>query len=113
MEHVMAQAPGYDKLMQWTDHPIMPTPGAVGEIIKRIAEKEDISIVGVDIGGATTEDVVYLTTFVTTMEDHDTNMTIREKFFKDPPPGRSTVVAKSMGQPGSLIEFHGVAVIDG
>ncbi len=55
MEHVMAQAPGYDKLMQWTDHPIMPTPGAVGEIIKRIAEKEDISIVGVDIGGATTD----------------------------------------------------------
>lgn len=66
-----------------------------------------------NIAGATTEDVVYLTTYVTTMEDHDTNMTIREKFFKDPPPGRSTVVAKSMGQPGSLIEFHGIAVIDG
>ena len=66
-----------------------------------------------DVAGATTEDVVYLTTYVTTMEDHDINMTIREKFFKDPPPGRSSVVAKSMGQPGSLIEFHGVAVIDG
>ena len=38
MEHVMAQAPGYNKLMNWTHHPIMPTPGAVGEIIKRIAE---------------------------------------------------------------------------
>jgi len=35
MEHVMAQAPGYNKLMDWTDHPIMPTPGAVGEIIKK------------------------------------------------------------------------------
>ena len=66
-----------------------------------------------DVAGATTEDVVYLTTYVTTMEDHDINMTIREKFFKDPPPGRSSVVVKSMGQPGSLIEFHGVAVIDG
>ncbi len=32
MEHVMAQAPGYKKLMSWTDAPIMPTPGAVGEI---------------------------------------------------------------------------------
>ena len=30
MEHVMAQAPGYKKLMSWTDAPIMPTPGAVG-----------------------------------------------------------------------------------
>jgi 2-iminobutanoate/2-iminopropanoate deaminase len=63
-------------------------------------------------GGATTDDVVYLTTYVTTMEDHDTNMEVRKKFFETPPPGRSTVVAKSMGQPGSLIEMHGVAVID-
>ena len=55
MEHVMAQAPGYDKLMDWVNHPIMPTPGAVGEIIKKIAEKEKISVVGVDIGGATTD----------------------------------------------------------
>jgi len=55
MEHVMAQAPGYNKLTKWTDCPIMPTPGAVGEIIKRIAKKENISVVGVDIGGATTD----------------------------------------------------------
>ena len=33
----------------------MPTPGAVGEIIKKISIKEDISVVGVDIGGATTD----------------------------------------------------------
>ena len=55
MEHVMAQAPGYKKLMKWTDAPIMPTPGAVGEIIKKIADAENISVVGVDIGGATTD----------------------------------------------------------
>ena len=33
----------------------MPTPGAVGEIIKKISEVENISVVGVDIGGATTD----------------------------------------------------------
>ena len=55
MEHVMAQAPGYKKLMEWTDAPIMPTPGAVGEIIKKIAEEDSISVIGVDIGGATTD----------------------------------------------------------
>ena len=55
MEHVMAQAPGYKKLMTWTDAPIMPTPGAVGLIIKTIAEIEGIQAVGVDIGGATTD----------------------------------------------------------
>jgi uncharacterized protein (TIGR01319 family) len=55
MEHVMAQAPGYKKLMTWTDAPIMPTPGAVGLIIKTIADMEKIEAVGVDIGGATTD----------------------------------------------------------
>jgi uncharacterized protein (TIGR01319 family) len=61
MEHVMAQAPGYAKLMTWTrdvnggNIPIMPTPGAVGEIIQTIARREEITVVGVDIGGATTD----------------------------------------------------------
>lgn len=55
MEHVMAQAPGYGKLMSWTPVPIMPTPGAVGAIIQTIADQEKIEVVGVDIGGATTD----------------------------------------------------------
>lgn len=55
MEHVMQQAPGYKKLMAWTDAPIMPTPGAVGSLIEMIAQAEGISVVGVDIGGATTD----------------------------------------------------------
>lgn len=55
MEHVMAQAPGYNKLMSWTDVPIMPTPGAVGLIIQATAQRFGISIIGVDIGGATTD----------------------------------------------------------
>jgi uncharacterized protein (TIGR01319 family) len=55
MEHVMAQAPGYSKLMNWADAPIMPTPGAVGAIIKTISDMEGIEALGVDIGGATTD----------------------------------------------------------
>jgi len=55
MEHVMQQAPGYGKLMEWADVPIMPTPGAVGLIIQTIADQYDIDVVGVDIGGATTD----------------------------------------------------------
>lgn len=55
MEHVMAQAPGYKKLMSWTDAPIMPTPGAVGLIIQTIANQYGIEAAGVDIGGATTD----------------------------------------------------------
>ncbi|KAA3636911.1 MAG: methylaspartate mutase [Calditrichaeota bacterium] len=55
MEHVMAQAPGYKKLMSWADAPIMPTPGAVGLIIQTIADQYGIEALGVDIGGATTD----------------------------------------------------------
>src|SRR5690606_25657159 len=55
LEHVMAHAPGYDRLIQWADAPIMPTPGAVGDILQQIARARGINVVGVDIGGATTD----------------------------------------------------------
>lgn len=55
MEHVMAQAPGYGRLKSWTAVPIMPTPAAVGNIIRTVSEQEGISVLGVDIGGATTD----------------------------------------------------------
>ncbi|MCG3172141.1 MAG: hypothetical protein GMKNLPBB_00286 [Myxococcota bacterium] len=55
MEHVMAQAPGYRKLMDWADAPIMPTPGAVGLLIEMEARKKGVNVLGVDIGGATTD----------------------------------------------------------
>ncbi len=55
LEHVMAQAPGYSKLMSWTAAPIMPTPAAVGRIMQAIARRRGIDVLGVDIGGATTD----------------------------------------------------------
>ena len=55
LEHVMAHAPGYRKLIGWTDAPIMPTPGAVGAIMQAVADQQKIQVVGVDIGGATTD----------------------------------------------------------
>jgi uncharacterized protein (TIGR01319 family) len=54
-EHVMAQAPGYDKLLKWVDAPVMPTPAAMGYIIQTIATVHDMNVIGVDIGGATTD----------------------------------------------------------
>ncbi|MEK6526936.1 MAG: glutamate mutase L [Nitrospirota bacterium] len=55
LEHVMAQAPGYKKLIAWTGAPIMPTPAAVGLIMQTIAKREHLNLIGVDIGGATTD----------------------------------------------------------
>ena len=55
MEHVMAQAPGYDKLVKWTPVPVMPTPAAVGSLVETVGRQRGITVIGVDIGGATTD----------------------------------------------------------
>jgi uncharacterized protein (TIGR01319 family) len=55
LEHVMQQAPGYSKLSSWTSAGIMSTPNAVGTIMETIARQRDITVLGVDIGGATTD----------------------------------------------------------
>jgi uncharacterized protein (TIGR01319 family) len=55
LEHVMAQAPGYKKLMAMTGAPIMPTPAAMGEMIRTVARQNKLNVIGVDIGGATTD----------------------------------------------------------
>ena len=55
LEHVMQQAPGYAKLMTWTSAGIMSTPNAVGKIMETIARERGINVLGVDIGGATTD----------------------------------------------------------
>jgi uncharacterized protein (TIGR01319 family) len=55
LEHVMAQAPGYGKLMKMVSTDIMPTPAAVGLIMQTISRIHNINVIGVDIGGATTD----------------------------------------------------------
>lgn len=55
LEHVMQQAPGYSKLLDWTSYEVMATPNAVGKLMKHYADQEKINILGVDIGGATTD----------------------------------------------------------
>ena len=54
MEHVMSHAPGYDKLMTWTDVDIMPTPAGEGIAIQLIADRYQRNVIGVGLGGATT-----------------------------------------------------------
>ena len=54
MEHVMSHAPGYDELMKWTPVPIMPTPAGEGMIFRVYAETYGKNVIGVGLGGATT-----------------------------------------------------------
>ncbi len=55
LSHVMQQAPGYSKLSAGTEASIMPTPKAVGEIMTILAKRQNLDILGMDIGGATTD----------------------------------------------------------
>ncbi|MBN8689904.1 MAG: glutamate mutase L [Armatimonadetes bacterium] len=55
LEHVMQQAPGYNKLLEWASEEVMATPNAVGKLMKSYADQEGINVLGVDIGGATTD----------------------------------------------------------
>jgi uncharacterized protein (TIGR01319 family) len=55
LEHVMQQAPGYSKLLEWASEEVMATPNAVGKLMKSYADQENLNILGVDIGGATTD----------------------------------------------------------
>jgi uncharacterized protein (TIGR01319 family) len=54
MEHVMSHAPGYMKLMAWTKVPIMPTPAGEGMAMQLIASMYEMNVLGVGLGGATT-----------------------------------------------------------
>lgn len=55
LEHVMQQAPGYSRLLEWASEEVMATPNAVGKLMEAYARQENINILGVDIGGATTD----------------------------------------------------------
>jgi uncharacterized protein (TIGR01319 family) len=54
MEHVMSHAPGYGKLMKWTDVDIMPTPAGEGLAVQLIGKLFRQNVLGVGLGGATT-----------------------------------------------------------
>jgi uncharacterized protein (TIGR01319 family) len=54
MEHVMSHAPGYDQLMKWTSVPIMPTPAGEGTMFRTFAKAQNANLLGVGLGGATT-----------------------------------------------------------
>ncbi len=55
LSHVMSHSPGYEKLITWTPKPIVPTPSAVGDMVRVYAERTGKEVLCVDMGGATTD----------------------------------------------------------
>lgn len=55
LSHVMSHAPGYGRLMRWSPVKIQPTPLACGDVVQLVAKRLNLSVLAVDIGGATTD----------------------------------------------------------
>ena len=63
--------------------------------------------------GASFEDVVKITTFVTDMSELQTVRDVRMRYLADPPPASTTVEVSGLFRPEALIEVEAVAAIDG
>jgi uncharacterized protein (TIGR01319 family) len=55
MNHVMKRAPGYNNILKKFSSPILPTPAAVFELLKKYSKQKGKNILAFDIGGATTD----------------------------------------------------------
>jgi uncharacterized protein (TIGR01319 family) len=55
MEHVIVHSPGYDELLGWTEEPLLPTQAVVGKLLYAYAESRAVNLIGVDVGGETTD----------------------------------------------------------
>jgi uncharacterized protein (TIGR01319 family) len=55
LEHVMSSAPGFKTLALWAQNRVKPTPVAIGAVLTHLASKTKQDILGVDMGGATTD----------------------------------------------------------
>ncbi|MCU0728288.1 MAG: glutamate mutase L [Planctomycetes bacterium] len=55
MAHVMARAPGFSRITEWTAAPVLPTPAAFAKAISLLTEDTAGPVLAVDIGGATTD----------------------------------------------------------
>ncbi len=55
MNHVMAHAPGYDRIRSLAHLDVVPTPLAAGRMISLLAAEAGTAVLAVDIGGATTD----------------------------------------------------------
>jgi len=55
MEHVLIHTPGFEKLLEWTAHPILPSQAAIGKILYSYALRRGVNLLSVDLGGETTD----------------------------------------------------------
>jgi len=95
MDHVMSQAPGYDRLLSWVEAPVLPTPAAFGEALAILSRGKRGKMLAVDVGGATTD--------VFTAEDGEVARTVSANLGMS---YSAVNVLQTVGT-GPLVEFTG------
>lgn len=60
--------------------------------------------------GATLDDVVKTTVFLTSLDDREAVGRVRRSYFSDPPPANTLLVVSSLAHPGFLVEIEAIAV---
>lgn len=55
MEHVLVHSPGYSKVAGWSSGRVLPSQAAVGKMLYTYAQSVGVNLIGVDIGGDTTD----------------------------------------------------------
>jgi hypothetical protein len=48
------RVPGLDRLSQWAGRPILPTTSSFGQLIRYVADRYQLKVVGIDLGSAST-----------------------------------------------------------
>jgi 2-iminobutanoate/2-iminopropanoate deaminase len=66
----------------------------------------------VEAGGATMNDIVKITVFVTDVRSREPYAEVRSEFFGPNPPASTLVQISNLAVPGALIEIEAVAVVD-
>lgn len=55
MRHVVSRAPGFAALSTWSDQPIMPSPGAVSQLVEVVAARMQQNLLEIVVGDSTTD----------------------------------------------------------
>ncbi|HEX76010.1 MAG TPA: RidA family protein [Dehalococcoidia bacterium] len=92
---------------QVTGRPIVR--GDIMEQTKVIYEKLKVIL---EAAGASFEDVVWTTDYITTTENYKATATIRRQYFRESFPASTGIIVKGLLHDGALIEVDAVAVLD-
>ena len=65
----------------------------------------------VEAAGATMDDVVKTSVFLTSRDDRAAVGKVRKEFFADPPPANTLVIVAGLADPGMLVEIEATVVV--